>query len=38
MIELVKRAPDNPFTDDEAICGEILRKIAEKHAATRKET
>ena len=29
-IDVVKTAPDNPFADDEAIAGEILRGIEER--------
>jgi hypothetical protein len=34
-IAVVKTAPDNPFGDDEAIAGEILRRVDEKKQATR---
>lgn len=29
-ISVVKTAPDNPFKDDEAIAGEIMRMVREK--------
>jgi hypothetical protein len=30
VLALVRTAPDNPYGDDEAIAGEILRRIEEK--------
>lgn len=34
-ISVVRSAPDNIWETDEEICGEILRRIAERHGALR---
>ena len=37
-IKAVRKAPDSTWTDDEAIAGEILRRIEENRAKARKVT